>query len=59
MRLVTLSIFTAVVLTTVGALRWSGEVHPHRVALFAQRQTLVVGMHPWAIAVTAPAPTPP
>jgi hypothetical protein len=40
--LVTLSIFTAVALTVIGALRWSGKVHPHRVALFARRQGLII-----------------
>ncbi|MEV8633137.1 hypothetical protein AB0395_15900 [Streptosporangium sp. NPDC051023] len=32
----------AVVLTAVAALRWSGEVHPHRIVLFARRQALTV-----------------
>ncbi|MEV6863223.1 hypothetical protein AB0M44_19740 [Streptosporangium subroseum] len=40
--MVTFLVFMAVVLTTVGALRWSGEVHPHRIAVFSRRQALVV-----------------
>ncbi|MDP9846749.1 hypothetical protein [Streptosporangium lutulentum] len=40
--MVTLFAFMAVTLTAAGALRWSGEVRPHRITAFSRRQALIV-----------------
>lgn len=73
--LVTLSIFMAVALTVIGAtggavfaldILWpdsfpppSGSLPADLLLSAAAIAALVVGTHPWAITVTAPAPTPP